>query len=228
MLVEMVRSHKKEYDMFDAVSQIDAWLMALYLALAMIGAWAAGWWGGRRMVSCPNKQAEFKLDDANLALLGLLIAFTFAMSIGKHDQRRAMVIADTNAIGDFYTCASFIEEPERAKLTALIREYVELRLDLTRQVQAGIEESTFEDVLRRVQQMLSRMTDLVGDALHKGTPIAVPLTNTLNEVTSMNTARPGSGQRSVTIKYRAAVVHRCHCDSPVDRASARRIRCVPV
>ena len=183
-----VDSRKKEHVMFETVSQIDAWLMALGLALAMICAWVAGWWGGRR-TSSATEPTEFKLDDATLALLGLLIAFTFAMSIGKNDQRKAMLVADSNAIGDFYTCAGFAEEPERTKLKALIREYVEFRLDAVRQVQAGIGKSTFEDEIRRVQQMIGRMTDLVGEALRKGTPIAVPLINTLNEVSSTNAAR---------------------------------------
>jgi hypothetical protein len=37
--------------------------------------------------------------------------------------------------------------------------------------------------------MHAQMTELVGQALQDGTPIAVPLTNTLNAVTSSHTAR---------------------------------------
>ncbi len=76
--------------------------------------------------------APSKFDDASLALLGLLLAFTFGVSISKHDQRRLAVVADSNAIGDFYTCASLIKEPTRTKLQTVIREYAELRLSLGR------------------------------------------------------------------------------------------------
>jgi hypothetical protein len=115
-----------------------------------------------------------------------LLAFTFGISIGKHDQRRLAVVADGNAIGDFYTCATLLKEPTRTKLQGVIREYTELRLHLARQ---KISDSELETALVRFQQMHGQMTDLVGQALNDGTPIAVSLTNTLNEVTSNHAAR---------------------------------------
>jgi hypothetical protein len=51
-----------------------------------------------------------KFDDAGLAFVGLLLAFTFGMSLAKHDHRRDMVVADSDAIGDFYTCARMLKE----------------------------------------------------------------------------------------------------------------------
>jgi hypothetical protein len=112
--------------------------------------------------------------------------FTFSMAIVKHDQRRLMVVADSNAIGDFYTCASLLKEPVRAKLQSLIHDYVRLRLELSGR---RVDEAELEDALGRMQQMQDQMTALVDQALVAGTPIAVPLTNTLNGVTSNHAAR---------------------------------------
>jgi hypothetical protein len=42
-----------------------------------------------------------------------------------------MKFADSNAIGDFYTCASSLKEPARTKLQAVIRQYAQARLDLS-------------------------------------------------------------------------------------------------
>jgi hypothetical protein len=156
------------------------------LALAMFAAWGVGWWRGRRLKTDVGETPEVKFDDASLALLGLLLAFTFSMSIGKHDQRRMMVVADSNAIGDFYTCASLLNEPVRTQLQKVIREYTELRLNLARRM---LDEPTLETALRRIQLMHGQMTDLVATAVSDGTPIAISLTNTLNEVTSMHAAR---------------------------------------
>jgi len=127
-----------------------------------------------------------KFDDASMALLGLLLAFTFGVSIGKHDQRRLAVVADSNAIGDFYTCATLLKEPARTKLQSVIREYAELRLHLA---QGRIDSVEFENALTRFQEMQGRMAEVVGQAVSDGTPIAIPLINSLNEVTSNHAAR---------------------------------------
>ena len=167
-------------------AQIDAWAVAFGLALAMLLAWAAGRWMGRRARARKDQLLASKFDDASLALLGLLLAFTFSMAIGKHDQRRVMVVTDSDAIGDFYTCASLLKEPVRTKLQSVIREYTKSRLQVASQ---RTDKETFERVLQEFQQSHAQMTDLVAQAVNDGTPIAVPLTNTLNEVTSSHAAR---------------------------------------
>jgi hypothetical protein len=167
-------------------AHFDAWLVALSLAVTMLAAWGLGWWIGQRVRKRDVESPASKFDDASLALLGLLLAFTFSTSIGKHDYRRLMVVADSNAIGDFYTCASLLKEPVRTKLQNVIRDYTALRLKAARQ---SLDRSAFEDALHQFQSMQGQMTNLVSEALSEGTPIAVSLTNTLNGVTSNHAAR---------------------------------------
>jgi hypothetical protein len=167
-------------------AEVDSWAVALALGLAMFAAWQFGRWHGRRLRIESGEVPVSKFEDAILALLGLLLSFTFSMAIVKHDQRRLMVVADSNAIGDFYTCASLLKEPVRAKLQSLIHDYVRLRLELSGR---RVDEAELEDALGRMQQMQDQMTALVDQALVAGTPIAVPLTNTLNGVTSNHAAR---------------------------------------
>jgi hypothetical protein len=168
------------------VAQMDAWNVSLALALAMLVAWRIGIRMGDRLRRDGGGREPSKFDDASMALLGLLLAFTFGVSISKHDQRRVAVVADSNAIGDFYTCATLLKEPTKTKLQAVIREYAELRLRLANN---QADHAEFESALNRFQEMQGRMTELVGQALSEGTPIAVSLTNTLNEVTSNHAAR---------------------------------------
>ena len=47
------------------------------------------------------------------------------MALGRHDQRRLAVIAESNAIGDYYTCASLLKEPQRNQLQSVIRDYAQ-------------------------------------------------------------------------------------------------------
>jgi hypothetical protein len=168
------------------IERIDPFLLALVFSVAMLGAWCVGWWRGRGAKPEPGEDPGIKFTDAALALLGLLLAFTFSLSLGRHDQRRAMVIAESNAIGDFYTCASLLKEPNRSRLQGVIREYTQFKLDAVRQLRSG---SDLEEKVRRAQDMHGRMTVIVAEALGDGTPIAVPLTNTLNNVTSAHAAR---------------------------------------
>ncbi len=170
-------------------ADIDAWLAAATVALAMVVGWLAGRWQGHRLrveLESRGQTPVSKFEDASLAVLGLLLAFTFSTALGKHDQRRLMVVADSNAIGDFYTCASLLKEPVRTKLRSVVHDYVALRVDLA---QHRYDEAAFERALRRFQQMHNQMVELVSQALENGTPIAVSLTNTLNAVTSSHAAR---------------------------------------
>ena len=167
-------------------ANFDAWAPALLIGCAMLLGWEVGRWQGQRLRSARREVPESKFHDASLAVLGLLLGFTFSIAIVKHDQRRIMVVADSNAIGDFYTCASLLDDPVRAKLQNVIREYARLRLELS---QRRVDEAEFQRALTQMQQMQSQMTILVGQALHQGTPIAVSLTNTLNGVTSNHAAR---------------------------------------
>lgn len=164
----------------------DAWLTALVLAAAMLIAWQIGRWHGRRLRLRSEQIPESKFDDAALALLGLLLGFTFSMAILKHEQRRLMVVADGNAIGDLYGCASLLNEPTRTELQNVIRDYATVRLNASRRI---FDEATLQSVLNQSQNLQDRMTSLVATAIAEKTPIAVPLTDNLNAISSSNASR---------------------------------------
>jgi len=168
------------------LAEADSWLVALALGLAMLAAWEFGRRHGRRLRANSGEVPISKFEDASLALLGLLLGFTFSMAIVKHDQRRVMVVADSNAIGDFYTCASLLNEPGRTKLQTVIHNYTRLRSELTGR---RLDEATLENALAQMQEMQGQMTVLVGQALAAGTPIAIALTNSLNGLIGNHAAR---------------------------------------
>lgn len=168
------------------VVPLNIYIVALGLGLAMLAAWQIGRRLGGRLRG-RNDVKPSKFDDASIGLLGLLLAFSFGMSIAKHDQRQLAVVADANAIGDFYTCASLLKEPSRSRLQTVTRQYAQLRLDLAggRRLGAG----DLEEALAEFGRMHDQMTTLVGQALGDGTPIAVSLANALNSMTSNQAAR---------------------------------------
>ncbi len=168
------------------LARFDPWAIAVLLATLMLAAWAAGYWRGSRIRARGGTLVPGKLEDASLALLGLLLAFTFAMAVGKHDLRREAVVSDTNAIGDFHACARLLPSSIRGRLLPLVREYTQLRLDLARR---GVGDAGLERSLHWVTEMHDKMTDLVAEAVDGGTLVATPLVNTLNALTSSHAAR---------------------------------------
>jgi hypothetical protein len=176
------------------IERLDAWVTALIFAATMLVFWSIGWWWGRRSPPEAGQDPGTKFTDASMALLGLLLAFTFSMALGRHDQRRQAAVADSNAIGDFYTCASLLKEPSRSKLQAVTREYARHKLDMARASEA---ETDQEQAIQRCLEMHARMTDIVAQVVAAGTPIANPLTNTLNNLTSGNAAYLAANQEKL-------------------------------
>ncbi|HYT90818.1 MAG TPA: hypothetical protein VEL76_19065 [Gemmataceae bacterium] len=166
--------------------QTDPSWLALAFSLAMLGAWGIGWWRGRRAMPEPGEDPGIKFTDASLALLGLLLAFTFSLSLARHEERRGMVTTESNAIGDFYTCAGLLKGPTGSRLQGVIRAYARHKLAAARHLSA---EGDLETKIREFQKMHARMTTIVAEALGEGTPIALALTNTLNNVTSTHASR---------------------------------------
>jgi Protein of unknown function (DUF4239) len=164
---------------------LPAWLSALVLAAAMLATFALGWRLGRRWPRI-GKAPPSRLDDATLAILGLLLAFTFSLALAQHNQRRERAVEDSNAIGNFYTCASLLDEPLRGRLQNLVRRYVERRVMLGR---ARGTEAALTRELPVISQMHAEMQELVREAVMQKSPVTIPLVNNLNEVTSSHAAR---------------------------------------
>jgi hypothetical protein len=167
------------------IEHLHAWLVAIFFAAAMFACWGAGFRHGRSVRAEPKDDPDTKFVDAGMALLGLLLAFTFSMSLGRHDQRRLAVVAESNAIGDFYTCATLLKEPQRSRLREVVHEYAKELLKAP------------QEAKQSADQHFGRMTDIVHEAIKEGTPIVVPLTNTLNNVTSSNASRLAAYQESL-------------------------------
>ena len=69
-------------DLDQIVAPLDIHIMALILGAAMLLAWQIGRRIGGRLQGKDGVKPS-KFDDASIALLGLLLAFSFGTSIGK-------------------------------------------------------------------------------------------------------------------------------------------------
>jgi len=68
------------------------------------------------------------LEAATLTLLGLIVAFSFSMAIGRYDQRKNYEAEEANAIGTEYTRTDLLPATEAEKVRKLLKEYLRQRV----------------------------------------------------------------------------------------------------
>ncbi|WP_340123779.1 hypothetical protein [Methylobacter svalbardensis] len=111
-------------------------LSAAGLLLGTLLVYEIGWRLGRRggPASKNDSVGSGLLDGAVYALLGLLIAFTFSGAAERFDQRRTLVIEESNAIGTAYLRLDLLPVEAQPRLRALFRQYLDARLNMTRKL----------------------------------------------------------------------------------------------
>ncbi len=65
---------------------------------------------------------------AMLALLGLLLAFTYSFALNRADARKVALVEETNAIGTAYQWADLAAEPARTELQTRLLDYAKTRI----------------------------------------------------------------------------------------------------
>jgi hypothetical protein len=94
------------------------------------------------------------LQSACLALLALMIAFTFAMALSRFEGRRDAVLQEANAVGTTALRARLLPEPHNTETPKLLREYVQIRLDVTQRAPSPAEFDVAVADSNRIQQQL--------------------------------------------------------------------------
>jgi hypothetical protein len=94
------------------------------------------------------------LESAVFGLLALMIGFTFAMALSRFEARRDAVLDEANSIGTTALRARLLPEPHRTETLKLLRDYVKIRLDITRRPAATIELRTAIEQSNTIQEAL--------------------------------------------------------------------------
>lgn len=109
--------------------------IALGLSLAMIGLMLAGWRIGRSIKGETAKPANVgAIEGAVLALLGLLIAFTFSSGIARFEVRRQLIVEEANDIGTAFLRIDLLPQEAQPEMRNLFRRYLDSRLAAYRHI----------------------------------------------------------------------------------------------
>ena len=98
--------------------------------VVILGAGEIGRWFGARATRY-GEDSVSTLEGAILGLLALMIGFSFAMALSRFEARRDTVLNEANAIGTTALRARLLPAPHNTESVKLVREYVQLRLDIT-------------------------------------------------------------------------------------------------
>jgi hypothetical protein len=117
----------------DILAKGSLWLVGLGLFMFMLLAAQAGAVSRKRLARSAREgeDAEGYLLSATLALLGLLIAFTFSLAVSRFDARRQLVVNEANAIGTAWLRAGLAGGPQDPQLQQAITRYTDVRLGLS-------------------------------------------------------------------------------------------------
>jgi hypothetical protein len=169
----------------DLFVRLDSWLSAAIFSALMVLAW---WLGDRRRLvgdpeiqGAPRPRPSTRIEDATLALFGLLLAFCFAGAASRYEARKQVLLDDAMAIGGLATVISLLEEPDRSALHREIEGYVDQRLVFGT---TPLDDPKMRGLLADARASHGRMSALVSAAIaRKNTPSVHPaLVNALNGV----------------------------------------------
>lgn len=106
---------------------MDSWFSGLaFLVLLFIG-WGAGIWASHKH-GAPTGGHSVHVEDAGLALFGLVIAFWFSGAAARYQQRKVLLRNDAIAIGEFSTVSTALNGPLRSEIRSELVAYVHQRL----------------------------------------------------------------------------------------------------
>ena len=128
-----------------------------------------------------GRDNDATLEAAVLGLLALMISFSFAMALSLFEARRDAVLNEANAIGTTALRARLLPAPHDAQTVKLLRQYVQIRLDLIRQAATARELDAASDRSNAIQTSLWQEVKAV-EAVDKGMVPTGLFIQTLNEM----------------------------------------------
>ncbi len=149
--------------------------IAVILAASEVGRWL----GGR--AAQRGADSVSTLEGAILGLLALMIGFTFSMALSRFEARRDAVLAEANAIGTTALRARLLPAPHAGQTIKLLREYVQLRLDITRRPPSAQEFAAMISRSNAIQEALWQQAKMVAAKDNAMVPTGVFI-QSLNEM----------------------------------------------
>ncbi|RJP16066.1 MAG: DUF4239 domain-containing protein [Candidatus Abyssobacteria bacterium SURF_5] len=163
---------------------IYAGTIAIVLFSIVAGIWFGRFW--RKRFGEEREEAVDTVVAAVLALLAFLLAFTVGLTAARFDSRKQLLLDEVNAIGTTFLRTDFLPEPHRAEVRRLLKNYVDIRVDMIRNP------ATAMQGIKRSEELQERMwafAQALSLADIKNPDIAALFVESLNEMIDLQTSR---------------------------------------
>jgi len=125
--------------------------------------------------------------SAVLALLGLLLGFSFAIASARNEARRELLVEEANSIATTARRAELLPQPHDSNVVQLLREYVPLRIETHREAQFS---ERFATLRKRAAELHDRLwAEAVAAAAGRPSPITASFISSLNETIDLEGKR---------------------------------------
>jgi hypothetical protein len=175
-----------------SLNQLPLWLLASLLVMFFLAALETGYFAGLRKHRIRDDFEKSARGDVTLgsmlALLGLMLAFTYSFSMSRSDHRKEAVIAESNAISTAFLRADLTMEPGRSELRELLLEYARTRIVTAEMVKTP---EQLQMVLARSLEAQSALWPTTKRALQGNVPghLQASFVQAVNEVLDAHTKR---------------------------------------
>jgi hypothetical protein len=189
--------------MFEWIYNVPIWQLGLLLfgamvALALLSSRYRDWIK-RRLHGAEGALSEAQegyLLTSVYTLSGLLIGFTFAMSIDRFDTRRQLVVQDAVAIQTLYNNAQELPEPHRARFSNLLIRYTDNHIQLAK---AHKEDANSAQLLAANDALLTEIMTITLPAFQsiKGLDFSSTFVDSVNQVIDVDTMRKAARRAQI-------------------------------
>ena len=163
---------------------LPSWLIFVgTAALVLLSIYGGSSWPGSEE---DRETSVNTIVGAVTALLAFLLAFTFGLAASRFDARRALLLEEVNAIETAFLRTRLIPNIHGAAVRALLKEYVDLRVELARHPEDA------EQLIQRSEQLQGLMwphAAALAEADLRNSPIVSLFVNSLNQMFDMQTKR---------------------------------------
>jgi len=196
------------------VFALPLWLLVLLVLILIPSAALLGYRTGRHthglqkdLPSDKKAQPSDTSIGAFLALLGLLLAFTYSFALSRFDDRKDALLLEANALGTAFVQAMLLEEPKQTDYRETILAYAETRSFGTAMNRDG---TPLGDLLNVSLERQAALTDALETVLASDVEAAIrnSMTGSLTDILDAHAIRVEAQADSIpqALKYLLAMV----------------------
>ena len=165
-----------------AFDSLPLWAMGIGLVAILSIAIEIGYQVGKRIggsKGLAKHPIESSVTTAILSLMAFMMGFIFTAAAAQSVKRRNLALEEANIASTLYLRADFLPEAQAGQTRALIREFLEIRLNAVRTGDLSL----ISKALARSNEITSELWDMANAARSEGeTPILALFVSSLNDL----------------------------------------------